>query len=229
LLESYDRIRIINLRSREDRRREILTELRRIGLEGDARVAFFDAIAPPDRGRWATIGTHGCYLSHYGVLKEAALAGQSVLLLEDDCDFTDAALTSDWGSHADIFYGGFDAADYSDLASSNIQGAHCMGFSARVVPRLVRFLDELATSAEPAPVDGAYVLFRRANPDVEAEFAYPQVAIQRQSVSDISRGRLDRLPALSAALGALRRLNRERHRRRKMRQDRQRKLSQTEY
>ena len=216
MIDAFDRIRIINLRSRADRRREMAGELKRLGLKNDPRVEFFEAIAPADRGKWRTIGEHGCYLSHLAVLRQAALAGESILLLEDDCDFTDAAQTSDWGAGSDIFYGGFSAADHSNLQTCDMQGAHCMGFSKAAVAPLVEFLERQAAGDSPAPVDGAYVDFRRANPQLRTEFASPQIAIQRQSSSDISPGRFDRNKLSRFAVGLVRKLNRGHNRRRKM-------------
>ena len=213
---AYDQISIINLATRTDRRREMIGELDRIGLKKDPRVQFFEAVAPADRGKWRTIGEHGCFLSHLAVLKSAQTAGKSLLLLEDDCDFTDAALASDWGAGSDIFYGGFTAADYTQLQTSDLQGAHCVGFSHAVIAPLIAYLEAQAAGASPSPVDGAYVDFRRANPQLRTAFAQPQVAVQRQSSSDISPGRFDRNAISRFAVGLVRKLNRGRYRRRKM-------------
>jgi glycosyl transferase family 25 len=212
----YDRIRIVNLRERDDRRREMLGELKRLHLTGDPRVQFFEAVAPADGAPWRSRGERGCYLSHLGILEEAMQAGESVLILEDDCDFTDAAASSDWGARSQIFYGGFGSSDYSALAESNIQGSHCMGFSRDVVPLAVAFLRDLAARPSPPPIDGAYVRLRRAHPEIKTEFAVPQVAVQRQSASDIAPGRFDGSAWLRWPVQILRRLNRGRYRRRKM-------------
>jgi glycosyl transferase family 25 len=216
IFEAYDRVQIVNLASRADRRREMRGELRRMGVESDPRISFFSAVAPADAGNWTSLGEHGCYQSHLEILKEARERGESVLILEDDCDFTDAAMTFDWGLGVDIFYGGFGATDYADLQRSNIQGSHCMGFSRDIIPRLVPFLEQLARTPSPPPIDGAYVKFRRENADVTARFALPQVAVQRQSPSDINPGRFDQNKLLGFGVGLLRRLNRANYRRAKM-------------
>ena len=216
MIDAYDCIKIINLPARTDRRREMMGELKRMGLADDSRVEFFDAIAPADRGKWRTIGEHGCFLSHLAVLKSALKASKSILLLEDDCDFTTAAATSDWGAGSDIFYGGFTATDYSQLQTSDLQGAHCVGFDHAVLPALVAYLEQHAGGETPAPVDAAYVDFRRANPQVRTAFAQPQVAIQRQSSSDISPGRFDRNVVTRFVVSLVRKLNRGRNRRRKL-------------
>jgi glycosyl transferase family 25 len=216
LLTAYDRIRIINLPERTDRRREMLGELKRIGLEGDPRVEFVEAVAPESSGAWDSRGAHGCYMSHLAILRAARDSDQSVLILEDDCDFTDAAFASDWGAGSDIFYGGFGASNFSDLHSSNIQGSHCMGFSRSVLPRLVQYIEQLTQVRSPPPIDGAYVRFRNENPDVLTSFALPQVAVQRQSASDIAPGCFDRNRWLALVIGLARRMNRNRYRRAKM-------------
>ena len=45
IFDYFDEIRVINLPSRKDRRALMLGELRRVGLEGDPRVEFFDALS----------------------------------------------------------------------------------------------------------------------------------------------------------------------------------------
>jgi glycosyl transferase family 25 len=216
LLKVYDVVRIVNLPTRLDRKRAMEGELRRIGLFGDPGIAFFPAFAPEMAEPWRSRGERGCFLSHLAILKAARQAGQSVLILEDDCDFTDAAFDADWGKDSDIFYGGFGAQDYSDLHASNVQGSHCMGFSAAVVGPLIDFLEELAKGEAPPPIDGAYVRFRRLHPEWRTAFALPQVAVQRQSPSDIAVGRFDRVWPLTLLASIARKLNRRRYRRLKM-------------
>lgn len=213
----FDRIIIINLEKRADRRTEMRRELARIGLADDPRVRFFPAIEPSDPGRWKSIGEHGCFMSHRAVVHAAAGAGESLLLLEDDCDFTDAALSSDWGRGSDVFYGGYWVPDFADPHQGIVQGAHCMGFSARAVKALASFFDgTLENPGSPPPADGVYVDFRREHPDMVANFALPQIAVQRQSASDISPGRLDRYWLLAPFLRLARAANRRRYRQAKM-------------
>ena len=51
-LRGFDRIRIINLPSRVDRRREMLGELRRIELADDPRVSFADGVIVEEKAPW---------------------------------------------------------------------------------------------------------------------------------------------------------------------------------
>lgn len=204
LLDRFDRIRIVNLPERADRRREMDAELARIGLSGDPRVAYFPAIRPADKGRFTSIGAHGVYLSQRAILREAAAAGHSLLILEDDCEF--AARTGAFvaGDGWDIFYGGWFAADPANLQASDIIGAHMMGFTAQAVRRVSAYLEDLAPDcAIHPPIDAAYVWFRRAHPEVRAEFAVPPLAGQRPSKSDIAPGKWHHRLPLGRQLGRL--------------------------
>lgn len=187
LFDRFDRIRIVNLPERSDRRREMDRELARIGLSDDPRVAYFPAIRPQDQGRFTSIGAHGVYLSQRQILREAAAAGESLLILEDDCEFTAGARAHDGGGAWDIFYGGWYTEDSSDLQSADIVGAHMMGFSAQGANRVSAYLEALEPDCEiHPPIDAAYVWFRRAHPEVRTEFAVPPLAFQRPSKSDIA-------------------------------------------
>jgi hypothetical protein len=114
-LSGFDRIYVLNLPERADRRREIEVQLRRVGLSlATAPVRLFRAVRPPDAGSFPSIGARGCFMSHLGMLREAVDDGLgSVLILEDDVDFSPdaerrlpavlAALAhEDWA----VFYGG---------------------------------------------------------------------------------------------------------------------------
>ena len=141
IFPGFDRIRIINLPSRPDRRAEMLRELRRVGLGDDPRVQFVDGILVEDKAPWRAPGEKGVFLAQLGIITDAAAAGESVLILEDDVDFTPAAVS--WGrpDDCDIAYGGYFPADPNDLQSTDIIGAHCIGFSARAVQALAPFLE----------------------------------------------------------------------------------------
>lgn len=200
MFDDYQRIRIINLPEREDRRREMRQELKRIGLNQDPRVKFFPAIRPADEGPFRAIGVHGVYLSHLAVLKEAAAAGESVLILEDDCDFT--AAVGNPRPRSDLLWGGY------VLFPAHIEGAHCMGFSAAITRRVATYLDELLKSG-PIDVDGAYIWFCRDHPDVVVDAPNPNIAVQRPSYSDIAGRRgLDRLGWAKPLINVARKIKR---------------------
>ena len=213
-LPAFDLIRIINLPSRTDRRQQMTHELKRVGLNEDSRVAFFTAVQPADAAPFRSRGEKGVFLSHLAVLREAAEASASVLILEDDADFTTALPTSDRDRLEGIFYGGYEATSPEDLPASDIIGAHCMGFAAPVAKDLVPYLESLLDHPSPPPIDGAYVWFRRAHPEVPTHFAVPPIAVQRPSRSDIAPLRFfDRLPVLRQAAAQARRVKRRLQRR----------------
>lgn len=209
IFPGFDRIRIINLPSRPDRRIEMLRELRRIGLEADPRVQFVDGVLVEDKAPWRAPGEKGVFLAQLGIIKDAAAAGESVLILEDDVDFTTAV--ANWGrsDDCDIAYGGYMPADPNELQSTDIIGAHCIGFSARAAEALAPFLTDLLNHESPPPIDGAYVWFRRQREGFRTEFAEPVAAVQRPSRSDITPAHpLDKVPLLKGPMNVLRRLKR---------------------
>ena len=208
VFSAFQRIRIINLPSRPDRRAEMAAELRRIGLEGDPRVQFVDGVIVSDMKPFRRPGEKGVFLAQLGIISDAAAAGESVLILEDDVDFTPALESWRPSPECDIAYGGYEAADPANLQSSDIIGAHCIGFSARAVQALAPFLSDLLEHDAPPPIDGAYVWFRRQREGFRAEFAEPVVAVQRPSRSDISSSSLDRLALLRPGLAIIRKLKR---------------------
>lgn len=187
LLDRFDRIRIINLPDRTDRRRDMDRELEKVGLAQDARVAYFAAIRPEQAENFTSVGARGVYLSQRQLLDDAAAAGESLLILEDDCRFTPAAKTFADGGDWDIFYGGYDASDPANLADSDIIGAHMMGFSKDGVRAASAYLEILkpVDHIHP-PIDAAYVWMRRANRELKTTFANPPLAVQRTSRSDIA-------------------------------------------
>lgn len=209
IFAGFDRIRIINLPARPDRRAEMTEELRRLGLASDPRVEFVDGIVAADAAPFRKTGEKGVFLAHLKILSEAAQAGASVLILEDDVDFTPAAQAWGMPPNCDIAYGGYEASDVKQLERSNIVGAHCMGFSAPAARALAPFLTKLLEHESPPPIDGAYVWFRREHTDLRTNFAQPVIAVQRPSRSDITPARaFDRISFLRGPVRAGRSLKR---------------------
>lgn len=207
VFDHFDRIRIINLPQRIDRRREMAAELERLGLASDPKVTFFPAIRPTDAGRFTSIGARGVYESQKEILREAAQANQSVLILEDDCDFAVGAQSYALSGKWDIFYGGHNAAHPDDLENSDIMGAHMMGFSREGAKAVSDYLENLVYDGIHPPIDAAYVWFRRAYPGTPTHFAVPPLAGQRASRSDIADLKwYDRLPAVRKIANFLRRV-----------------------
>lgn len=233
LLSMVDRIVVINLAHRADRRREMAGQLARIGLSFDhPAVLRFDACSFDDPAGFPTTGTRGCFHSHLGVWRDAAARGdRSVLLLEDDLDFVpdiDAALPrftaalerQDWT----IAYGG--VLQWQPAATRTppltraeprepIMGGHCLAVRGPAIAALATYLAAIpgrppgSPEGGPMHVDGAYGWFRAANPAFETWVATPDIGIQRASRTDIHALRWkDRTPGIRQLTALARRLRR---------------------
>jgi glycosyl transferase, family 25 len=218
LLDSFDRIFVINLSTRADRRAEMDAQLRRVGLSLASRnVTVFEAVRPEHEGDFPSIGARGCFMSHLGVLKEALRLGlSSVLILEDDADFApgphctevQACLEQeDWA----IFYGGYrvDALPRTRLAcvcvppATAVETAHFIAMRGQVlIASLIAYMEaQLVRPAGdprggPMHVDGTYSWFRKEHGRYTTLLAVPPIAFQRASKSDIAE-----LPLLDRAWG----------------------------
>ncbi|MES2182545.1 MAG: glycosyltransferase family 25 protein [Pseudomonadota bacterium] len=117
MLASYfDKIYIINLPSRLDRRNEMEAQLNKIGIKmSDKKVFLFPAIRPLETGEFESVGARGCFLSHLEVLKDAEVNGyERILVLEDDLNFStqfssriENVLEMLKNSKWSFFYGGY--------------------------------------------------------------------------------------------------------------------------
>lgn len=207
----FDQVRIINLPMRADRRREMDMELQILGISDDQRIQYFSARRPQGPDTFTSIGARGCYESHKDILREAARLNQSVLILEDDCEFATNARTYELPDDWDIFYGGYSAATPDDLQNSDIIGSHIMGFSKHGAKLVSAYLENLDYDGIHPPIDAAYIWFRRANLHVKTHFAVPPIAGQRSSRSDIAELKwFDRAPVVRTMANALRGVIRKR-------------------
>ncbi|MBZ0130279.1 MAG: glycosyltransferase family 25 protein [Rhodobacteraceae bacterium] len=233
LLDLFDRVYVINLPARTDRRAEMERQLARVGLSFDRpEVVLFEAVRPADKGEFPTIGTRGCYLSHLGVIEQALADGcETFLLMEDDADFTQdfnlrMPLIRDGlqGRHWDFLYGWspgrHDArapagnAEIVSIAPDHaVKLAHFLGMRRGAAERALPYLQAIASRpyGDPAGgamhVDGAYGWFRAAHPDLVTLASLYPVAAQRSSRTDIhDLDWYDRIAPLRPILEALRRL-----------------------
>jgi len=232
LLDSFERIRIINLKHRADRRKEMISEFRRLGLNIDGhKIAFHDACKPDDAGHFPSIGARGCFTSHYDILAEALAANvRNVLILEDDLDFVGTiekdlppVLTELFADDWSIFYGGYEQyAGPTDtpllsLAPSDegIRTTHFLALNRTAielaVPYLKRMAERPAGDPEGGPmhVDGAYGWLRQAYPQLRTWLATPELGHQRPSRTDIHiLGWQDQLSVIRGITAFCRRLKR---------------------
>lgn len=225
LLAGFERITVVNLPERTDRRREMEAELAKVGVDAtDVRLRFFAANRPTEKGDWPSLGARGCFQSHLAILQQAQAAGlRNILVLEDDCDFTDrpaelrtAMLDALDKTEWDLCYIGHpetldDAEPGTWVAHrGSFQQSHCYAVNGRAIPRLVEFLEAITRRPEghalggPQHYDGALNMFRQQNPDVVTLLGAPSLAHQRSSKSDIFEHWYDNVPGLKQ-LFALRR------------------------
>lgn len=228
-LDAYERIYVINLPSRADRRLEMAEQLDRIGLVlGSPRVRLFEAVRPADAGGFPSRGAHGCFMSHLGVLREAAAERLSrVLILEDDLNFSDdfperapAILPRAGTPDCAIFYGGYEleplpppSAVAVEIAPDRVvRTTHFVGFDAVAIAAAIPYLEQMLRRPPgdprggPMHVDGAYSWLRRTHPELRTWAASPPLGYQRASRTDIHALRwFDRTPLVRDAVALVRR------------------------
>lgn len=208
LTDAFDLVMVINLPHRTDRQREVRAELARIGSPVDDRkVRIFAAVRPADSRGFSSIGARGCFLSHLGALKEAARSGaRSVLLLEDDVDFS-TDFTTRWPAIAkqlaihdwDVFYGAWLQLDQPLTGRGllvlppavSVMGAHMVAIRGPAINEALTYLNAMLTrpagdpQGGPMHVDGAYGWYRAAHPERVTLFQSVPLAHQRSSRTDI--------------------------------------------
>ncbi|WP_209425029.1 glycosyltransferase family 25 protein [Pararhodobacter sp. SW119] len=228
---------VISLAHRLDRRREFAAQLAKIGLSlKDSRVRVFPGVRPEKADGFPSVGAHGCFMSHLGVLR-AALAEDAagVIVCEDDLDFgsdlsarvpqmLQSLAAEDW----DILYAGhlnlpkqLEPSLPGGLSQLKpalpVHGAHFLVFRCSVIAPLIASLEAILARPRghpdggPMHVDGAFNHFRANNPQVIALAALPALGFQRSSRTDIHALRwFDRLPVIRDAVSLARRVTRRR-------------------
>jgi len=224
-LDKFERIEIINLPSRRDRRRAVTAELLAIDTHiDDMRTSFLPAVRPEEPGQFDTIGARGCFLSHLAALEKAKLENvSSLLILEDDVAFSASERaqlnkTMEMLKHTpwDIFYGGSpvdaNGNPLTKLAPDKpVLLAHFVAFSKDAIDTAVPYLQAMlarpagSVDGGPMHVDGAYSWLRRDNPHLITLAATPAIAHQRSSATDIHvRRGFDRVLILRGLLRLVR-------------------------
>lgn len=225
-LHHFERIYVLNLKERTDRRQAIEEELQAIGLPVDGhKVRIFEAMRPSDPAGFPSIGARGCFLSHLNALKQARVDGvRSVLILEDDVMFSRQAVLSARllpelaDGHWDLAYPGhIEPAQQGVLrwitTTQPLQCAHCYGVHERALPIVIDYLESCLRRSVghpdggPMHFDGALSTLRQRMPQLTTILASRPLAVQRSSRSDIAGPSwLDKLPIgeMSTALRSIR-------------------------
>lgn len=230
--QTFDAIYLINLPERVDRRRELVSELRSVGLsENDSRLVWMAAVRPPDAGDFPSVGSRGCFMSHLECLQSARARGfRRILILEDDAHFVRVsepvfaeALMALQSASWSIWYGGYHLPGgettetvrhglRSAAPKAGIGTSHCVAFQGNSIDSVLAFLQLILTrpaghpEAGPMHVDGAYSTWRALNPGATTLISVPQLCLQRASRSDIAGGRwFDQAPLIRHGVELLRR------------------------
>ncbi|MEJ6006961.1 glycosyltransferase family 25 protein [Paucibacter sp. AS339] len=226
LLRVFDRICIINLPERTDRRDAVIAELARLGVEVDGqRVRFVRAVRPSHAAGFPNVGAHGCFLSHLNILLQAQADGvQRLLVLEDDVMFmphkgdSSALLPTLRGDAWHLAYPGHAQPIEPGplrwvLTQAPLVCAHCYAIHANALELAIAHLQACLSRPSGHPLgspmhyDGALTLLRRQHPELRTLIASRSLASQRSSRSDIiGPSWLDEVPIpnLAPLLRALR-------------------------
>lgn len=225
----FDKIYIINLPERSDRRREMNAELKKIGWSlKEGSIEYFPAIRPETAEPFPSIGSKGCFLSHLQALKEARVTkAKRILMIEDDLafspqlksfqdDIVEKLEKSQWG----LAYLGHridtpssKSKVYLTPYTDKIHTTHFFAVNGLILDRLIDFLETLISrpaghpDGGPMHYDGALSTFRRQNPDIVTLIANPNLGWQRPSRSDIYANKwFDRAPVVKQLVEMTRRL-----------------------
>ena len=229
LIEMFDRVYIVNLPERSDRRREIKAELQRLGLRVDGqRIRFHRAIRPDDAGQFPSLGARGCFLSHLGILNDAINDDlEKILVIEDDLCIDDRFSQAQEKMSRRLKDEGWwfaylghvqpppedDAAPRWQASWQPIATTHFYALNRPVLRPLRDHLQACLSRApghplgSPMHVDGAYSLFRAQHPEALTLIATPSLGGQRSSRSDIYPNKwYDRTSGMQQLAGVLRAL-----------------------
>jgi glycosyl transferase family 25 len=205
IIEYFERVRIINMVSRKDRRNETEVNFSRHGFPVNTQeVSFFNAISPAEAKGFPNPGVRGCFLSHMNILEEAKNAKvDKVLVLEDDIQFAkkivqEGALAVeqlddlDW----DIVYFGHALGDTSDdvrweKVTEPMLLAHFYAINGKTLERFTQFLKLLLErppgdpQGGPMHYDGAINTFMQQNEDIKVFYCSKNLGYQRPSKTDL--------------------------------------------
>lgn len=224
LSQLFDRIYVVNLPERQDRRREMLQELSRVGMGVDtAELEIFPAIKPATVEDFPSIGARGCFLSHLAILQAAQKAKlRQCLILEDDLAFSPLFVKHQAEILAQLDQQPWQMAYFGHVlplaprakvttasdfiwqpTQAALQTTHFFAIKGEILSQLVAFLELVLSRPAghplggPMHVDGAYSTFRAQHPHIQTLIANPCLGFQRSSASDVAGLKwFDQVPGL---------------------------------
>jgi len=219
--DQFDRIYLISLADRRERRRHALKQIARFIGTDLPQLQVFDAIRPTESAGFPNAGARGCFLSHLDVLKQALASGyERILVLEDDIYFNPSVLSVELPPEWGLVYLGHSLPALTPTRVEHYSGqvlmTHCYAVSGVVLPLLVRYLDAMLLRPPgdprggPMPIDCAFNWFRAANPQASTWVALPSICRQAPFPSDITARRwFDRAPLIRQVLFSARSFKRQ--------------------
>lgn len=217
ILDEFDRICVINLPERTDRRMAVQRELERVGTGfSNSKVQLFAATRCSEALGFPSPSVRGCFLSHLSVIRNARADGlRNVLVLEDDVALSplltpysgllrEEVVSQSWGF---LYFGHVERLASVETPrvipfDGPLMTAHCYAISASVLDPLIEYLEAVLQREPgdprggPMHYDGALTMFRQANPHILTLIAQPSLASQRSSRSDIHQAWYEKLPGL---------------------------------
>jgi GR25 family glycosyltransferase involved in LPS biosynthesis len=189
----FDRAFYINCDHRTDRRRFFEAQAAMVGID----VERFAARRPAERGKFATVGEHGCHESHLGLWRLVHQRGYGTcLIFEDDASFTKEGLASLELCKEQILSSPWDMLYFQvkkrrmKECESLPMGIHRIDASILLHAYAVRgtvlpYLIEMVEKNDRLPVD--IYLYEHVHPHLKVYGVGPTVAFQLNSRSDLSR------------------------------------------
>lgn len=233
--EPFDRVYVINLPWRKDRRRHAVRELSRLGVSlAPGKVEIVEAIRPDAPDGFQSIGRRGVFMSHAAIARQALAEGlSSVMILEDDVAFTRAmrlhgeALARQLSQRTwhIAFFGYLELDAPREIVGDLVNGppawlalpgrrigTHCYALHGDVLPALVEYMNAVERRPPGHPeggrmgADATFNMFCQRNPQFTTLIARPNLAGQIRSASDLMPRWFDQVPGLRELLRAARRL-----------------------
>lgn len=225
IMDYFEKVRIINMVSRTDRRKETEQEFARHKFEINThKVSFFDAITPDEPKGFPNKGARGCFLSHLSILENSLKSNsRNLLILEDDICFSKHI--SEFGKQCikdlsnmdwDIVYFGHTFENSPGPIQwlpleKPTQLSHFYALNGSAIKRLAECLELMLLrpgghpEGGPMHYDGALNTFIKQNTDLKIFYISTDLGYQRPSKTNIhEHSFLDSNPVVQPIMTLLR-------------------------